>query len=322
MVGGRGAGSLGRNMSGRTPTPDEQRRLLGEALDAAGGGIRGGGEVAPYGVGGESRTFLVGDDLLVSVPLGWPADTPSPDDLDRAAELHRRVAARTSVPVPEVVAVHHDAGFLVHRRLPGEPLLAVAPQAREQAVPAVAAAVGTLLGDLHRCDVADLADVAEADEHSPAAWLEETAATVDALGDRLDAEQQRDARRFLALPAPGPPAGLRFSHNDLGIEHVLVTPGPDGLAVSGVIDWGDAAITDPAYDLGLLLRDLGPGALRLALETYATRSRPDPGTAERAVFYARCTLLEDLAFGLETGRAAYVAKSRAGWRWTFDPALD
>ena len=36
---------------------------------------------------------------------------------------------------------------------------------------------------------------------------------------------------------------------------------PRTWAVTGVLDWGDAAITDPAYDIGLLYRDLGPAAL-------------------------------------------------------------
>jgi len=50
-----------------------------------------------------------------------------------------------------------------------------------------------------------------------------------------------------------------FSHNDLGIEHVLGTPAT--AAVTGVIDWGDAALIDPACDFGLLYRDLGAAAL-------------------------------------------------------------
>jgi len=30
--------------------------------------------------------------------------------------------------------------------------------------------------------------------------------------------------------------------------------------VTGIIDWSDAAIVDPAHDFGLLHRDLGPAA--------------------------------------------------------------
>jgi aminoglycoside phosphotransferase (APT) family kinase protein len=64
---------------------------------------------------------------------------------------------------------------------------------------------------------------------------------------------------FLDGPLPAPPASLAFCHNDLGIEHVLVEP--QTMAITGVIDWSDAAVADPARDLGLILRDLGPGRL-------------------------------------------------------------
>jgi aminoglycoside phosphotransferase (APT) family kinase protein len=73
-----------------------------------------------------------------------------------------------------------------------------------------------------------------------------------------------------------------FCHNDLGIEHVLVAP--DSGAITGVIDWSDAALTDPARDFGLVHRDLGPAALAAALTNY-----PAGDTAalrERAAFYA------------------------------------
>jgi aminoglycoside phosphotransferase (APT) family kinase protein len=36
-------------------------------------------------------------------------------------------------------------------------------------------------------------------------------------------------------------------------------------ASTGIIDWSDAALADPAYDFGLLCRDLGAAALDLAL---------------------------------------------------------
>ena len=101
-----------------------------------------------------------------------------------------------------------------------------------------------------------------------------------------------------------PPAEKRvvaFCHNDLGAEHVLVDVGAN--MVTGVIDWTDAAIADPAYDLALIYRDLGPEVFELTLAHY--EGRFDDADRERAVFYARCSLLEDVAYGLSipgTGR--------------------
>jgi hypothetical protein len=38
---------------------------------------------------------------------------------------------------------------------------------------------------------------------------------------------------------------------------------------------------------------------------------------ERAAFYARCAVLEDLAHGVATGQDAYASKSRAALGWLF-----
>jgi aminoglycoside phosphotransferase (APT) family kinase protein len=130
-------------------------------------------------------------------------------------------------------------------------------------------------------------------------------------------EHRRGVAAFLeaALPAGGwTPV---FSHNDLGIEHVLVDPGT--ATVTGVIDWGDAAIVDPAVDFGLIHRDLGPAALHTAIGSSRTKGGDLGRLAERAAFYARCKVLEELAYGIEAGRDAYADKSLAAMAWLFPP---
>jgi aminoglycoside phosphotransferase (APT) family kinase protein len=86
-------------------------------------------------------------------------------------------------------------------------------------------------------------------------------------------------------------------------------------AITGVIDWSDAALTDPAYDFGLLYRDLGPGALHLALNTYQVDDTA--AIRQRAAFYARSSLFEDLAYGVQSGLSAYTDKSLAALDWLF-----
>lgn len=115
---------------------------------------------------------------------------------------------------------------------------------------------------------------------------------------------------FLTGGTPADRPGLVFSHNDLGMEHVLVDPRT--WTVSGVIDWTDAAFTDPAYDLGLIYRDLGPAAFGAALAAYGS---DEP--RERAVFLARCTVLEDLAYGIRSGKRVYADNALASLEWLF-----
>ncbi len=74
-------------------------------------------------------------------------------------------------------------------------------------------------------------------------------------------------------------------------------------AVTGVIDWTDAAIIDPVRDLALMYRDLGTEIFELTLAYY--EGQFDDTNLERAVFYARCKLLEDIAYGVRTDARRY-----------------
>ena len=221
--------------------------------------------VQPLGAGLDHRVYAVGDTLVAR--FGEGAGTE--------AALLTAIAPRLPLPVPVPIAV--EAGCLIAPRVPGSPLLALPRSARRGFAPALLA-FAAVLHALH-------ADVA-VDDTPLEAWLDEAAETLAAVREELPAPAA--VERALARPV-APPAEPTLIHGDLGAEHVFV----EGGHITGVIDWGDAAIGDPALDRGRLMRDLGV----------------DLG--ERARLYAVCTALEDLAFGLETGNERYRANSLA-----------
>ena len=135
------------------------------------------------------------------------------------------------------------------------------------------------------------------------------------VAGKVPVVRRRPVEAFLDSPPPAGGWAPVFCHNDLGIEHVLVDPGT--WTVTGVIDWSDAAIVDPAVDFGLLYRDLGPAAAHAAVDSYRTGANELVTLEERARFYARCSVFEDLAYGLQTGRDSYVDKSLAALAWLF-----
>jgi aminoglycoside phosphotransferase (APT) family kinase protein len=215
----------------------------------------------------------------------------------------------------EVVQTRSWSASTVRGCLPGVPLLDLPQPQRSSHGASVAATLGQLLTALHATPVEDMTGLAELDDQPLALWREEAAATYAAVAGEVPLVCRRPVEAFLDAQPPADGWTPVFSHNDLGIEHVLVDPGT--WAVTGIIDWSDAAIVDPATDFGLLYRDLGPAALHAAMGSYRTEINHPATLGERAAFYARCTLFEDLAYGIQTGNERYVDKSHAAMTWLF-----
>jgi aminoglycoside phosphotransferase (APT) family kinase protein len=175
----------------------------------------------------------------------------------REARLLEAIAPHLPLPVPEPVIVAE--GVVIQRRIPGRPLLERPRAERARFGPRLLEFAAVV----HGLDVD-----APVDDTPPAEWV----------CDR---------------PAPPPAERLVFIHGDLGAEHVFA----DGDHLTGVIDWGDAAIGDPGIDHGRLMRDFGVAG------------------DERARFYAVATALEDLEYGVplyvENARAALAALGHA-----------
>jgi aminoglycoside phosphotransferase (APT) family kinase protein len=265
--------------------------------------------VALLGVGEDNAAFDVDGELVVRCST-HPDPQERTRQVLREARLLTAVAARSPLPVPVPRLTAAEDGCLAHARLPGRPLLDLSAEQRGRHAAAVGAALGGLLAAIAALPAEDVADLAGVDDTPPGVWLDECRTLLPQLSPAIPARHLPAVRAFLGTDPPGPPDHLAFTHDDLGIEHVLVDP--DTGRVTGVLDWTDAAITDPARDLGRVLRDLGPRALAAALAAYRGARDGGRGLRQRIDFHARCGLLEDLAFGLDTGRQAYVDKSLLG----------
>jgi len=265
-----------------TVTPAELGRLLGREVSS----------VVPAGDGYDNQAYLVDGRTLVRVAKDTDAEATR-----REAAVLRAVRAAVAVPVPEPEAVRPEEGLLAYPALPGRPLadLPLPPP------PGVVPALARLLDDLHAMPLPALRALGVPDDDTaPAEWREEAAETYERVSGEIPAAYRAAVAAFLVEPPPEPARRLVFGHQDLGAEHVLVDP--ESGTVTGVIDWTDAAIGDPAVDAGRLHRDLGPSW------------GPVDG---RARFYARCAALEDFEFGLRTGRERYVRNSLRAFGWLF-----
>jgi aminoglycoside phosphotransferase (APT) family kinase protein len=257
--------------------------------------------VTRLGAGLDNVAYEVNDELVVRIAR-------EADSVRREAALLARVGEVSPLPVPEPVFTLAEHNCVAYRKLPGTPLIDIPIADRTTYAAAIGAELGAFLAVLQTSDADRWTDLVDIDNEPLADWRDEAAEHYADVSATLSPNHHRKVEPFLRDPLPERAHELVFSHNDLGIEHVLVTPGTN--KPTGIIDWSDAALCDPARDFGLILRDLGPAALDAALPA-------GESLRDRARFYARCSLLEDLHYGLETSRAPYIDKSLAALHWVF-----
>ena len=215
--------------------------------------------------------------------------------MTRQARLLALLGPRLPLPVPAPRFAGEERGVLAYPLVPGRPLLGRRPP------PGSARRLGEFLRGLHDIDPAQVNGLVPVEEADPARWLDEL-------------ESPPDLVRYLRACVPPPARRRVVAHADLGAEHIL----DDGARLTGVIDWSDAAITDPALDFARLHRDFGPDFLADALDAYGGLDNPR-ADMDRIAFFARCAALEDLAYGRDTGRREYTDAARRSITRLFPP---
>lgn len=264
--------------------------------------------VVELGAGADHRAYICDDTWVVRLSTELDRSRRQAAT-ERDAAILTAVAGRTPLQTPRPSVVLPDEGCLIYRLRPGTPAIGLGRGERARIARRHAPLIAAFLSAVHDIPT-DTIDVrVERDGHPPTAYLEEAAAFYAEHAGALPDAVREPVERWLTEPPPaGNPVAV-FCHNDLGAEHILVDRSA-GRPVA-VIDWTDAAIADPAHDLGLLLRDFGSAAFDAVLDAYRAAGREgDDALRERAGFYARCKALEDLRYGIELGDRTYVVNGR------------
>ena len=223
-------------------------------------------------------------------------------------QLLPALAGALPLPVPDVAffwpgGAAHPGVFMGHHLIGGQQL-AIEHLTPERA-PGLARQLGQFLSALHRFPVeqATQLGVPAGDRET---WRQRylnqyqqiQSRVLPLLGQAARARIVRDWQAFLGGDARFP---TTLIHHDLASEHILyVAPG----TISGIIDWGDAAIGDPAIDFTGLLADYGEGFTEQVLAHYG--GALDPFFRDRMRFYREAMPLNTVLFGLDTGQEQYV----------------
>ncbi|CAL9539579.1 hypothetical protein SUDANB121_04227 [Nocardiopsis dassonvillei] len=218
-------------------------------------------EVVPLAGGVANHVVALGDALVLRVPRGPGFEA----DLRKEAALVPVVRA-AGVRAPALVEfVEGDPPAMLVERLPGEDLVGREPDR------GVLLDLGRQLAVLHAVPVGTLPELPrDTGEADPAAL----AGRVHAAG-YIDADTADLLRSWCADLAVRVPAGAvpALVHGDIAPQNLVVTP--DG-ALAGLVDWGDAAVADPATDFA----KLPPAWLPAVLEGYGV-----PGMEARVLWH-------------------------------------
>ncbi|WEV25830.1 aminoglycoside phosphotransferase family protein [Streptomyces sp. 71268] len=290
------------------PTPRALRQLL------AGAGLSGpAAEPRRIDEGGEHASWWVGDDHVLRLAL----DPAGAARQRRESALRDLLRDRLTVAVPTSVGRGEWAPgltFTLDTRLPGTSAEA-RPLSR-----AGEADLAALLAGLRAVDPAEAAALGL--PYRPPRSLEQAWRAAVAVAERLRNDGEFTPDQYATLvttAAPAPPAARPpaphhsapptpadrdgptpgavdtttapvacLCHLDIKGEHLLVS---DDGRVTGVLDWTDAAIGDPAEDIaGLAIAVGAPAAARAA-----ERAGYDPASRRRGVSLARYDTLVRLA---------------------------
>lgn len=226
---------------------------------------------------------------------------------------HVQIPVFDFVGVPSELFPYRWAGY---RKLLGLQGHEVAPE--QLSLPRFAASLGQALSAVHAFPAAEALALGVPDgmesrkiEKMRDRALVRLPEVEHALGPALTARVRAE---LVAERTPAEHAGPQvLVHNDILDEHLLFDP--RALEMTGIIDWADTALGDPAVDFAGVHAWLGEDAVRAALAHY---DRPrDPGFLERVRFRAACLGVYLTVFGVKAKDESDIVRGK----WALELSL-
>ena len=263
-----------------------------------------GARVETLGEGWDFRVFEVNATWL----FRFPKREASVAKLNRERELLSGLGDWVSLPIPNYEYFHESREssgrtFAGYRKLAGIP----GDISKMVDLYTVARQLGVFLEKLHTYPVDKAREAGVLEERDLVTkWRDKSREQLKRL-DGLNVNRSlldRYLENNTLLTFDG---ALNLVHSDLWAEHILVDTHSG--VVSGIIDWGDTFIGDPAIDFACLYTWYGEGWLENVLTHYTIKL--DSELISRARYLATCEAIHIIALGRDLGRAQWVEAGNA-----------
>jgi len=242
--------------------------------------------------GWDSRAFLVDG--------GWLDREPRRDEVRERLLAETRLmpwlAPQLPLPVPRPEVIRQEPLRVRHRFLRGDAAIALTDEQ--------GALLGRFFKALHSADAGRAVDLGVIDADVARAEL---TATLDRFRVEVLPRLPEDLRHGaadllerLARPLDSP----ALVHGDVGPQHILVADGK----ISGVIDWTDAHLGDPAMDIAWPVNASGAG------DAVAAAYGADSISLARARDWHLLGPWHEVTYGLDTSAPALVESGMFGVR--------
>ena len=249
---------------------------------------------------GQNADVLILNGALI---VRFPRYESGVRQLQTEVAILRGLAGRLPLPVPEPELVHlsdqppGDA-FVAYRMLPGKPLWPELLYDIDDAarLSTLARDLGAFLRALHRVPYAGVIDCELENEDTRPAFRDFYRRVRRELFEWMHPRARARVERMFTAYLDDP-AHFAFEpvlrHGDFGGSNILYDAATQKL--TGIIDFGSAAVGDPAYDVAGLLASYGEEFVEACVLGYPEIT----GFMDRVAFYQRTFALEEALFGIE-----------------------
>lgn len=238
--------------------------------------------------GWDSQATLVGGRFVERRPRRPEVNAA----LRRETELMPWLAPQLPLRVPQPILVSDSPLVVRHDLIPGDPCPGVDSAQGE--------AMGRFVRALHGVSAADAATLGVPPWELADTWSRFEHEVLP----MLDREERLVGAALLERCVGAPRTSV--VHCDLGPQHIRV----QAAAVSGVIDWTDCCIGDPAIDLAWLLYGTRRAFAVAVAEAYAESGE----VRDRARDWHRLGPWHEVLYGVDTAQPAFVESRLAGVR--------